>query len=34
MPEPVDIHPRDKYNESLIANVHPEDWVNPLEGIA
>jgi len=29
MPEPVDIHPRDKHNESLIANVHPEDWVNP-----
>ena len=29
MPEQVDIHPLDKYNETLIANVHPEDWINP-----
>lgn len=29
MPEPIDIQPRDSYNEKLVSNVHPEDWVNP-----
>jgi pyruvate/2-oxoglutarate dehydrogenase complex dihydrolipoamide dehydrogenase (E3) component len=23
------IHPRDEYNETLLANVHPPDWKNP-----
>ncbi len=23
------ISPRDQYNETLLANVHPPDWVNP-----
>jgi pyruvate/2-oxoglutarate dehydrogenase complex dihydrolipoamide dehydrogenase (E3) component len=29
MPERVKVHPEDKYNNELVANVHPEDWVNP-----
>jgi pyruvate/2-oxoglutarate dehydrogenase complex dihydrolipoamide dehydrogenase (E3) component len=24
-----EVSPRDHYNESLLANVHPPDWVNP-----
>ena len=24
--------PRDTYNETLVANVHPPDWVNPEPG--
>ena len=24
-----EITPRDQYNETLLANVHPPDWVNP-----
>ena len=24
-----EIHPRDEYNEQLLANVHPADWTNP-----
>jgi pyruvate/2-oxoglutarate dehydrogenase complex dihydrolipoamide dehydrogenase (E3) component len=23
------VHPKDQYNEALVANVHPPDWVNP-----
>jgi len=29
MTDGVCVEPRDKYNESLVANVHPTDWVNP-----
>ena len=29
MVEPVQIEPQDQYNEELIGNVHPGDWVNP-----
>lgn len=25
----VSLQPLDKYNRELVANVHPEDWVNP-----
>ncbi|MBE9175191.1 mercuric reductase [Synechocystis salina LEGE 06155] len=25
----VDITPRDKYNQQLLAHVHPPDWINP-----
>src|SRR4030066_236894 len=24
-----EVTPRDQYNETLLANVHPPDWVNP-----
>jgi hypothetical protein len=24
-----EVTPRDQYNENLLANVHPPDWVNP-----
>jgi len=24
-----EVTPRDQYNEILLANVHPPDWVNP-----
>jgi pyruvate/2-oxoglutarate dehydrogenase complex dihydrolipoamide dehydrogenase (E3) component len=27
--EPVRVEPIDRYNEELVANVHPADWVNP-----
>jgi pyruvate/2-oxoglutarate dehydrogenase complex dihydrolipoamide dehydrogenase (E3) component len=26
---PVEVLPRDAYNDRLVANVHPPDWVNP-----
>lgn len=29
MPETVRIPPDDVHNRSLLANVHPADWVNP-----
>ena len=29
MPEPVDIQPRDSYNERLLSHVHPDGWINP-----
>ncbi len=29
MPEPVHVLPRDRHNETLVANVHPADWLNP-----
>ncbi len=29
MSDAPEITPRDQYNESLLANVHPPDWVNP-----
>ncbi len=29
MPEPVRVLPRDAHNATLVANVHPADWVNP-----
>src|SRR5438552_18919763 len=29
MSEPVSISPPDVYNRSLVANVHPPDWLNP-----
>ena len=29
MGESVRVEPMDQYNEALIANVHPADWVNP-----
>ncbi|MBI5116024.1 mercuric reductase [Candidatus Poribacteria bacterium] len=29
MTEVVEVSPRDEYNAELIANVHPQDWVNP-----
>jgi pyruvate/2-oxoglutarate dehydrogenase complex dihydrolipoamide dehydrogenase (E3) component len=25
----VEVFPKDEYNEQLLANVHPPDWVNP-----
>src|SRR5439155_8902653 len=28
-PKPVVLEPWDAYNEELVANVHPPDWVNP-----
>lgn len=27
--EPVTISPMDQYNQELVANLHPPDWVNP-----
>jgi pyruvate/2-oxoglutarate dehydrogenase complex dihydrolipoamide dehydrogenase (E3) component len=32
VPERIDIRPLDAHNESLVANVHPEGWVNPEPG--
>jgi hypothetical protein len=29
MSEAVRVLPADKHNETLVANVHPPDWVNP-----
>src|SRR5216110_2384602 len=29
MTQPVLINPPDVYNQALLANVHPPDWVNP-----
>jgi pyruvate/2-oxoglutarate dehydrogenase complex dihydrolipoamide dehydrogenase (E3) component len=29
MSTPPEVMPRDHYNETLLANVHPPDWVNP-----
>lgn len=29
MPVPVIIEPNDTHNQTLVANVHPADWVNP-----
>ncbi len=29
MSKAVHVLPRDRYNEALVANVHPPDWVNP-----
>lgn len=29
MPEPVEIHPMDEHNQTLVGHVHPGDWVNP-----
>ncbi len=29
MPDTLHLLPRDEYNEALVANVHPGDWVNP-----
>jgi pyruvate/2-oxoglutarate dehydrogenase complex dihydrolipoamide dehydrogenase (E3) component len=29
MPDTVKLLPRDVYNQTLIQNVHPPDWVNP-----
>lgn len=29
MSDPVTIEPNDEYNQALVANVHPADWVNP-----
>ena len=29
LPAPPEISPRDAYNESLVENVRPGDWVNP-----
>src|SRR5215468_6162857 len=26
---PVEVPPRDTYDQQLVANVHPPDWVNP-----
>jgi pyruvate/2-oxoglutarate dehydrogenase complex dihydrolipoamide dehydrogenase (E3) component len=26
---PIDVLPHDRYNERLVANVHPPEWVNP-----
>ena len=25
----VEVLPRDTHNQTLVANVHPPDWVNP-----
>ena len=27
--EPVNVVPMDQYNQELVANVHPPNWVNP-----
>ncbi len=27
--ESVEVQPYDQYNQTLLANVHPADWVNP-----
>lgn len=29
MPENVTVQPEDQYNQTLLSNVHPPDWVNP-----
>src|SRR5437764_15219675 len=29
MTQPVRVNPPDVYNQTLLANVHPPDWVNP-----
>ncbi|MFH1299486.1 MAG: mercuric reductase [Planctomycetota bacterium] len=29
MPDPIQIAPRDEYNQQLVEYVHPPDWVNP-----
>ncbi len=29
MTEPIEIAPNDRHNQTLVANVHPPDWVNP-----
>ncbi len=29
MSDVVRVLPTDEYNETLVANVHPSDWVNP-----
>ncbi len=29
MPSHLEVLPPDAYNQSLVANVHPQDWVNP-----
>ena len=29
MSQRIDLPPNDRHNQALIANVHPEDWVNP-----
>jgi pyruvate/2-oxoglutarate dehydrogenase complex dihydrolipoamide dehydrogenase (E3) component len=29
MPEPIQVLPDDVYNRTLVAQVHPPDWVNP-----
>src|SRR4051812_34460520 len=29
MAERIQVLPEDEYNRSLVANVHPHDWVNP-----
>jgi len=29
MMDTVEMKPKDKYNDTLVANVHPADWVNP-----
>ncbi len=29
MPDAVQVLPVDEYNETLVANVHPPDWMNP-----
>lgn len=29
MPEKVTVQPEDQYNQTLVSNVHPADWVNP-----
>lgn len=28
-PDVAEIHPLDEYNRTLLANVHPPDWLNP-----
>ncbi len=28
-PETMQVLPPDAYNQGLVANVHPSDWVNP-----
>jgi pyruvate/2-oxoglutarate dehydrogenase complex dihydrolipoamide dehydrogenase (E3) component len=30
MSDPSAVTPQDQYNETLLANVHPPDWVNPV----
>ena len=29
MADNVQVLPEDEYNRTLVANVHPPDWVNP-----
>jgi pyruvate/2-oxoglutarate dehydrogenase complex dihydrolipoamide dehydrogenase (E3) component len=33
MPDPVRILPDDEHNRTLVANVHPPDWVNPTPAV-